>query len=100
MIPIVENMKSNQGSKVPNQLIIITEEGVYFQSYETIIAFKPTNRGKIQLDKNSWDYSATTGRYRNEFLEEGIAETRKKIASGEYELVDLNSKANRQSNQE
>jgi len=31
------------------------------------------------------------GKYRNEFLREGIADTRKKIKSGEYALADLNS---------
>ena len=46
--------------------------------------------GFIYLDKHYWDYSRTTGKYRNEFLGEGIAETRKKIKSGEYRLVDLN----------
>jgi len=46
--------------------------------------------GIIYLDKYSWDYSVTTGKYRNEFLGEGIAETRKKIASGEYILTNLN----------
>ena len=31
-----------------------------------------------------------TDNHNNEFLGEGIAETRKKIKSGEYRLVDLN----------
>lgn len=86
-IPRVQNMQSR--NDVPNQFEIYTDEGVYFQSYSSIIAFRPYG-GKIQLDRESWDYSTTTGKYRNQFLGEGIAETRKKIASGEYELVDLN----------
>ena len=49
------------------------------------------SKGKIYLDEYYWDYSVTTGKYRNEFLGEGIAETRKKIASGEYILTDLNN---------
>ena len=86
----VENFTSpRSGNPVANQFRIFTEEGVYFQSYSTVIAYKPV-RGKIQLDSSSWDYSATTGKYRNLFLSEGIAETRKKIESGEYELTDLN----------
>ena len=48
------------------------------------------NNGQVFLDQNRWDYSTTTGKYRNEFLGEGIAETRKKIKSGEYILTDLN----------
>ena len=73
---------------VANQFIIYTIEGEYFQSYDSIIAFN--NNGKITLDNNTWDYSRTTSKYRNEFLGEGTAETRAKIKSGEYELEDLN----------
>ena len=86
----VTNMKSARGNKVPNQFIISTSEGDYFQSYRSIIALRK-NDGSIVLDNYYWDYSTTTGRYRNEFLNEGIAETRKKIASGEYQLTDLNA---------
>ena len=88
----VSNMTSSNGNEVPNQLIIRTDTDVYFQSYDTIIARKCFNSGKVFLDKNKWDYSNTTGKYRNQFLGEGIEETRKKIKSGEYKLVDLNSK--------
>ena len=86
----VTNMKSARGNKVPNQFIISTSEGDYFQSYRSIIALRK-NDGSIVLDNYYWDYSTTTGRYRNEFLNEGIAETRKKIASGEYQLTNLNA---------
>ena len=44
----------------------------------------------VQLDKQYWDYSVTTGKYRNQFLGETKAETQKKIDSGEYILTDLN----------
>ena len=87
----VENFKSvRSGRKVANQFRIFTDKGCYFQSYNTVIAFKPFS-GKIQLDANSWDYSVTTGKYRNEFLREKKKETEAKIKSGEYELVDLNA---------
>lgn len=72
-----------------NQCIICTESGNYFQSYSTVIAFKPFN-GKLQLDRANWDYSKTTGKYRNQFLNETKKETEAKIKSGVYELVDLN----------
>lgn len=86
----VENMTSSRGNKIANQFIIRTDEGVFFQSYDTVIAFKPFRTGKIILDENSWDYSTTTGKYRNDFLNESIAITRKKISSKEYKLADLN----------
>ena len=83
------NVKVSQFGEVKNQFIISTNEGVYFQSYNSIIALK--SKGKTYLDKNTWDYSVTTGRYRNEFLgDSGINETRKKIASGKYILRNLN----------
>ncbi len=74
----------------PNQFIIDTEEGLFFQSYKSLIAFI-NNEGQVFLDKNYWDYSSTTGRYRNVFLGEDIHETRRKIRSGEYKLVALNT---------
>ena len=41
MIPTkVFNMKSNKGRNVPNQFLITTNEGFYFQSYQTTIAFR------------------------------------------------------------
>ena len=87
----VENMVSRNGNKVPNQFEIVTDLGIYFQSYKTVIAFKPHKAGSpIRLDKNRWDYSVTTSRYRNIFLDETTKETERKIKSGEYVLVDLN----------
>ena len=82
-------MESNKGNKVANQFLITTDEAFYFQSYNSIIA-KRTNEGKIFLDEKFWEYSTTTGKYRNQFLNEGIAETRKKIKSGIYVLTNLN----------
>ena len=85
----VRNMTSkNSGREIPNQFIIQTPDGLYFQSYNTMIAAKVN--GKRYLDKTSWDYSVTTGKYRNQFLNEVKKETERKIVSGEYELVDLN----------
>jgi len=83
-------MTSNAGNDVPNQFVITTPDGRYFQSYRSIIAFKPYH-GKIQLDEDTWDYSNTTSKYRRLFLNgEGINETRAKIESGEYKLTNLN----------
>ncbi len=85
----VRNMMSNNGNFIPNQFKIITDEGKYFQSYDSVIVFIDNN-GKVFLDENDWDYSRTTGKYRNVFLGEHIGETRKKIETGEYELTNLN----------
>ncbi len=102
LISKVENMKSpNSGHPVANQFII-TEHGngalgnfgkrLTFQSYNSIIAIITywPEETRIELDENYWDYSVTTGKYRNQFLGEGIAETRKKIKDGTYKLADLN----------
>lgn len=85
----IEQMQSSRGNDVPNQYIIYTDDGQYFQSYSSIIAFRGRD-GKVALDRDKWDYSVTTGKYRNQFLNEGMQETRKKIDSGVYELADLN----------
>ena len=85
----VRNMRNNNNNLVPNQFIISTDEGVYFQSYNSTIVFVD-EESKVFLDENDWDYSRTTGKYRNIFLGEYIGETRKKIETGEYELIDLN----------
>lgn len=86
----VENLESNKGNNIANQFEITAPEGRYFQSYKSIIVFIPNNGGKIQLDSTYWDYSKTTGKYRNQFLGETKKETEQKIASGEYELTTLN----------
>ena len=88
-IPRIQNMQSARGNDIPNQFRIFTDEGVYFQSYSSIIAFKP-HSGRIVLDSRKWDFSVTTGKYRNQFLGETKAETQRKIDNGTYELRDLN----------
>jgi hypothetical protein len=84
----VLTMQTRGGNAAENHFIIRKGSTYYFQSYNSLIAKKQGD--KIQLDKYYWDYSATTGRYRNDFLGESIAETRKKIKSGEYKLTNLN----------
>ena len=97
----VQNMTSSRGNSVPNQFIIEDEgrgalgnfiKRQAFQSYQSVIAVRTVwdDRTDIKLDKNKWDYSNTTGKYRNQFLGENKAETLKKIKSGEYTLTDLN----------
>lgn len=86
----VSNFTSNNGNKIANQFLIKEKDKETFQSYDSIIAVKNYKTQKTYLDEYYWDYSATTGKYRNMFLGEGIAETRKKIKSGEYKLKNLN----------
>ena len=98
----VKNMTNNRGNKVPNQFIIEDEgkgaNGNFlkketFQSYQSIIAVKTIwnkDETRIELDDHYWDYSQTTGEYRNLFLGETKKETEAKIKSGEYKLTDLN----------
>ena len=89
-----ENMTSTNGNKVANQFIITDDNGnVFFQSYSSVIAkIDGYYKNTIYLDKKYWNYSNTTGKYRNIFLNETIKDTRKKIKSGQYKLTDLNSK--------
>lgn len=85
----VRNIESAKGNKIANQFIITTEDGQYFQSYDSVIAFIPNN-GKTQLDRKTWNYSRTTAKYRSLFLGESTKVTENKIDDGVYELVDLN----------
>lgn len=85
----VSNMIGRNGNKIANQFEIEADNGdIVFQSYDTVIARK--SAGKITLDAEKWDYSRTTGKYRNLFLHESKAETERKIKSGEYTLANLN----------
>ena len=86
----VSNMTSSRGNKIANQFIISTPKEEIFQSYGSIIAKENKATGKITLDRYYWDYSVTTGKYRNDFLGENKKETEQKIASGEYKLANLN----------
>lgn len=75
-------------SMAENQFVIYTDDAILFQSYNSIIAKK--ENGQICLDERYWDYSKTTGKYRNQFLGETKKETEKKIKSRVYKLVNLN----------
>lgn len=85
----VENMLSPRtGKPIANQFLITTDNATYFQSYNTVIAVKSGHN--IILDRDSWDYSVTTGKYRNQFLGETKKITQAKIDSGVYQLANLN----------
>ena len=68
----VENIISNNGNVIPNQLIIYEDNGdITFQSYDSIIC--QIRDGALGYEKvvvfgSNWNYSTTTSKYRNKFL--------------------------------
>ena len=88
----IQNMTSSKGNKVANQFIIFDSEFTAFQSYDSIIVKIVFVDGirTYYLDSDTWDYSKTTSKYRNEFLGESTKETQQKIDDGTYILTDLN----------
>ncbi len=88
-IPRVYNMCSSRGREIPNQFEIVTNDIVLFQSYRSPIAMR--KNGKVYIFRD-WDYSTTTGKYRNLFLNETKKETLAKLKSGEYIAVDFEVK--------
>lgn len=86
----IKNFETNRGNKVANQFIKHDNNGnAIFQSYDSIIVIKYGN-GNIELDAKYWNYSATTSKYRNQFLGETKKETETKIKQGIYKLANLN----------
>lgn len=81
-------MHTPWGRNARDQYIIDTGKERIFQSYDTIVAKR--KNGITYLDKRHWAHSYTSAKYRNQFLGEGIKETREKIINGTYKLVDLN----------
>ena len=89
----VENMQNSSGRAIPYQFIVTDGLVTVFQSYDSIICRKEVFSAaapKIELNREKWDYSKTTGKYRNQFLGETKKETEKKIKDGTYILTDLN----------
>ena len=82
----VKNMVGSRGNEIVNQFIITGKGWSLFQSYNSPIALKKDGLTYIFTD---WDYSTTTGKYRNQFLGETKADTLRKLKSGEYIAVDF-----------
>ncbi len=68
----------------PNQTVTYFDNGYVFQSYNSEIVICVDNQ--IYLD-SAWDYSKTTGKYRNIVLNESKKTTESKIKSGQYKLL-------------
>lgn len=84
----VQNLTSANGNKVANQFEIRENGKRIFQSYNSVICV--IENGVVTLDEYYWDYSKTTGKYRNIFLCETKKETERKIKEGIYKLANLN----------
>ena len=109
------NITSNKGNKIANQFLINEkllkhhykylckkynvkfQEGVkyyrtIFQSYNSTIVVILSNgyNQNILLDKYYYNYSVTTSKYRNMFLNEDTKTIERKIKSKEYILTNLN----------
>ena len=88
-IKVSNIVNPNNYNKISNQFVINTNDAEIFQSYNSIICKITGN--KVYLDANYWNYSRTTSRWRNVFLNESTQETKKKIKDGVYTLTDLNA---------
>ena len=92
----VENMTNNNGNKIVNQFIIhFNNDYKIFQSYNSIIAKidliqSDDNEPYIFLDSYYWNYSKTTSKYRNKFLNMTTKEIENAIKNGSITLTDLN----------
>mgnify|MGYP007011968210 CR=1 FL=1 len=84
-LPRVENMVSNAGNLIANQFLLKGKGYTLFKSYDSPIALIDCNN-KVYIFSD-WNYSTTTGKYRNIFLSETKPETLKKLKSGEYTPV-------------
>lgn len=64
----VYNMESpRSGRLVANQFIIVDDNKLVFQSYDSMIVTWDKATSTLTFGKD-WDYSTTTAKYRNEFL--------------------------------
>jgi len=65
----VKNMKSDRGNTIANQFIITDTENniTTFQSYDSVIISVDDNKKVITVHPD-YNYSNTTGKYRNIFM--------------------------------
>lgn len=63
----VTQLINNNGKPAVNQFVITTDNGQYFKSYGTLIAFKP-RYGDTPVVTSSWNYSTTTLKHLKIFL--------------------------------
>ena len=63
----VENIINHRGNRAVNQFAITTDKGVYFQSYESVVAFWD-NENRMLYVTPLWDCSNTTRKHFYIFL--------------------------------
>ena len=93
MIKISQLINDNN-NPAANQFIIEVNNGVIFQSYNSVIAFYNKNNGKVYVTED-WDYSNTTRKHFYIFLRDyckACGNIRKndieyEFKQGKYELV-------------
>ena len=78
----VKNMFGSSGREVPNQFVISFENGRIYQSYKSVIVVELFRSNKYYLGGH-WNYSRTTAKYRNLFLNKIKAEIENDIKGGQ-----------------
>ena len=85
----VQPLKTPAGNPSNSQFAIFVDNGVLFQSYNTLVAMK-TLDGKVYIDPQGYRYSRTTMRYLCQFLgEDSIRDIDEKLKNGEYEFATI-----------
>lgn len=86
----ITQMINSNGNPAANQFIINADDGQYFQSYDTLIAFKPRN-GDTPTVTGSWDHSQTTLKHLKLFLGTSLNEgqIRDRLKSGALIYTDV-----------
>lgn len=84
----IKQLINSRGNTVINQLVITSSIGTMFQSYGSAIALIDTDN-TVHLSPH-WDYSTTTSKYRNQFLNKTTKETKDLIDAGIFKM-DLSS---------
>ena len=88
----VENLETKFGNPAPRQFAILTDEYIYFQSYDSVIAKYSRRNGHLWLT-DKWNYSNATRLYFYQWLRYYTAynNTKKAIESnigcGLFEMV-------------
>ena len=90
----ISQLINDNNNPAANQFIIEVNNGVIFQSYDTIIAFYDKRNSKVYVTED-WDYSNTTRKHFYIFLRDycnACGNIRKKdieyeLKQGKYELV-------------
>lgn len=90
----ISQLINDNNNPAANQFIIEVNNGVIFQSYDSVIAFYDKNNGKVYVTED-WAYSNTTRKHFYIFLRDycnACGNIRKKdieyeLKQGKYELV-------------